>query len=1186
MRCSRNPAANAADLATALVAASFDAAMILAPGGCIDAFNDSAASLSGLGDAAFCHLRDIVEPADERQRLLRQARSGKAGEIDLHLGSHGAYRARVQPIDASRCVVVLQPSTDAFRTMPSVALDELAAKLPTACTVKRTDGEVVGWNDAFADLDFVEDPKADAAWMNGRFDPETSLEQARLDEQSLANEETLRLEHARPGASGGKEVYRITRVPLRTIGCRETLLLTLIEEVTQQLETPGGLSVDAGLVKAILDYMPGLLSLKDARTRRFLFATGMDRVVSGGNRDRMIGKGARDLYPPDMAKRIDDAESRLLEDTGRIVENQFSTIVDGEERHFYSRKLVVPDTEDRPRYILTFNLDITAQIAAQKALDETNAFLDAVIDYIPALVSVKSFEDGCIVRANRRFCEFLDIAPEAVLGKRLEDVHADFAAQLEAAETCLRDDPGRVVEGEVAIETPQGERWLNTNTVAIPGRDGRPSHIIAIHQDITDRVLAEKELAENRTFLSTIIQQLPLALSVKDASTRRILLQNQGGAGLLPGSRGTRLAHSFLASPDPKLEAQIERLDESVLRNARGVIELELKTPFGDHERWGHVKKVRINDRSGAARYILTLFEDITERRQMIEELSMSEATLKRSQTIARIGSWHAHLDTGAMEWSDQMYPLWGRDKSSFKASLAGMLESVPAEDRRRLDAARAKAARTRNDRYGMVVRVLRPDEQVRHMRVDGEIERDRFGEPVAIVGTCQDVTERVEAEQHIRHLAQHDGLTGLPNRMLFDDRLQQAVRHARRTGGKLAVLCLDLNDFKGVNDTLGHAAGDELLRQVAARLQLQLRDCDTVARLGGDEFAIIQDGLETEATASVLADRLLQALAAPYSIADQDVYTTASIGIAIGNARSVDPKELLQQADMALYDAKAAGRGSFRYFSPEMNRALRQRRDIESRLRVALEHDRLSLAYQPQFSLRTGEIIGVEALLRWTDDELGPVRPDHFIPVAEESGQILQIGEFVLRKACIQAKLWHSAGLIVPRMAVNLSPAQFAYQDLAEMVAQVLRSTGLPASRLELEITESTLMRDRNGAVSTLEALHQLGVTLALDDFGIGYSSLSYLKRFPLDKLKIDRSFVTDIPNDPDDIAIARTILSLGKTLGLTVLAEGVETVEQRDFLLQEGCDEVQGFLYARPLPPETVTEMLRNGETLRIAS
>ncbi|MEO1016519.1 MAG: EAL domain-containing protein [Pseudomonadota bacterium] len=1160
--------------------ASFDAAIVLGPNGHLEAANDAAISLFNTKTQAKPRLSQLITDAKERRRFAQMVKQGDAGEFLVSLGRRGQYRARSRAIDAKHQLIVLRPQLSA------VSLDELAAKMPIPCTIKRGPDDVIGWNAAYADLDLVEDPKADAAWRNGRFDPDTADEQARLDDQAISKQEALRLEHAWSSRGGSKDVFRITRVPLRPIEGDEPLLFTMIEEITENLETPGGLSVDAGLIKAILDYMPGLLSLKDAKTRRFLFATGMDRVLSGGNRDMLIGKGAKDLYSAEMARRIDDAESGLLEKPDQVIENQFSNLVDGKERHFYSRKLVVPDTESRPRYILTFNLDITAQIAAQRALDETNAFLDAVIDYIPALVSVKSFDDGCIVRANRRFCEFLDFEPDAIMGKRLEQVNQELATQLQGAEECLHDDPSSVIEGEVSIITTEGERWLNTHTVAIPGPDGKPSHIISIHQDITDRVRAEKELAENRTFLSTIIQQLPLALSVKDASSRRVLLQNEGAAGFLPGGRSTGVAGSFLASPDPKLQNQIERLDESVLRNARGVIEVELKTPVDGKERWGHVKKVRINDRSGAARYILTLFEDITERRETLEDLRLSEATLKRSQTIASIGSWHADLESGEMEWSDQMFPLLGWESSRDTPSLATMLGRIVADDRRRLEAARAKATRSRTDRYGMVVRVQRDDLQLRHMRIDGEIERDRFGEAVAIVGTCQDVTERVEAEAHIRHLAQHDGLTGLPNRLLFDDRLQQAVRHARRTNGKLAVLCLDLNDFKGVNDTLGHAAGDELLRQVSARLQNQLRECDTVARLGGDEFAIIQDGLESETLASLLADRVLLELAAPYRVADQEVYTSASIGIAVGTGQAVDPKELLQQADMALYDAKAAGRSSFRYFSPDLNRALRQRRDIEGRLRVGLEQNQLTLAYQPQFCLRTGGIIGAEALLRWTDSELGPVRPDQFIPVAEESGQILQIGEFVLREACAQAEAWRVAGYRVDRMAVNLSPAQFAYQDLAEMVANILRVTGLPASCLELEITESTLMRDRNGAVKTLQSLHALGVTLALDDFGIGYSSLSYLKRFPLDKLKIDRSFVTDIPNDPDDVAIARTIMSLGKTLGLTVLAEGVETVEQRDFLLQEGCDEVQGFLYARPMPADEVEAMLKQHQKLRIAS
>ncbi len=1151
-----------------LVDTCFDPTIIVGAHGRVDCSNDAAQRLAENHRRPAQRLSWWIADQKQRRNILRRVRKRGVCEASVEGCNDRRLQLRARAVDQYRVLIV-------FRADEAVvSISDLAERLPGAVAVKNTDGSILASNSRYRF--FARDAIGEFC---------SSPEQRRLDAEALGQSETVQHEHGRATESGGKEVFRFTRVPLDGAIDGKRYLLTLVEEASHHLETSGGISVDAGLVKAILDYMPGLLSLKDAHTRRFLFATGMDRVVSGGNNKHFIGKGAADLYAPAMAKRIDDAETRLLAKPEQVVENQFSNVVDGEPRYFYSRKLVVPDAVGKPRYILTFNLDITAQVSAQKALDKTNAFLDAVIDYIPALISVKSIENGKIVRANRRICEFLSIKPDEILGRRLEDVHPDFAAQLESSEECLRDDPGRVVESEIFLDTEHGERWLNSHTVVIPDPDGRPSHIIAIHQDITGRVYAEKELAENRTFLSTIIQQLPLALSVKDAHSRRVLLQNQGDGNVI-GNRGNRLSRSILAAPDPSVSAHIERLDDSVLRNARGVIEAELKVPVAGGLRWGHVKKVRINDRQGHSRYILTLFDDITERRQTLENLKLSEATLKRSQAIARIGSWRIEMATGEMEWSDQMFPLLGFDPKSHRPSLDSIIDNLVPEDARKLDAARHKAIRARRDRFGLVVRFVRDDGQPRHLRIDSEIERDLHGEPLSMVGTCQDVTERVEAEKHIRHLAQHDGLTGLPNRMLFDDRLQQAVRHARRHGGKLAVFCLDLNDFKGVNDTLGHAAGDELLRQVAGRLQKQLRDCDTVARLGGDEFAIIQDGIGSEAKASVLAERVLEALADSYRIADQEVFTTASIGIAIGSTDDLDFKELLQQADMALYDAKGAGRGCFRYFSPEMNRALRQRRDIESRLRVALENNSLSLAYQPQYSLRTGELIGVEALLRWSDDELGPVRPDQFIPIAEESGQILQIGEFVLNKACLQASEWHRQGLGVPRMAVNLSPAQFAFQDLAEMVAQFLAAAELPASSLELEITESTLMRDRNGAISTLEALHKIGVTLALDDFGIGYSSLSYLKRFPLDKLKIDRSFVTDIPNDADDIAIARTILSLGKTLGLTVLAEGVETIEQRDFLLNEGCDEVQGFLYARPMPAEETTELLRQSRGIRIAS
>lgn len=446
----------------------------------------------------------------------------------------------------------------------------------------------------------------------------------------------------------------------------------------------------------------------------------------------------------------------------------------------------------------------------------------------------------------------------------------------------------------------------------------------------------------------------------------------------------------------------------------------------------------------------------------------------------------------------------------------------------------------------------------------------------------------RRQAEDRIRRLAYYDEVTGLPNRTYFKERLAQATDLARRHGRQLALLFLDLDNFKRVNDTLGHSQGDILLREVATRLVANLRRSDAVgpgppgeeerlARLGGDEFTVLLTEIASATDAGVVAARLHEALARPVTLAGEDVIVTASIGIAVYPQDGADVETLVKNADMAMYFAKRAGRNAFRFHTNTMNARALRRLAIENNLRRALERGELSLHYQPQMDVLSGTLSGVEALLRWDSAELGPLPPAEFVPIAEESGLIVPIGEWVLRTACEQARAWQLAGLRLPRVAVNVSVRQFATEGFAEVVGRVLRETALPASALELEITESVLMRDGEAAVATLRALKALGVKLAIDDFGTGYSSLAYLKQFPIDRLKIDRTFVCSLDTDPQDRAIASAVIAMADSLSLSVTAEGVETASQLAFLKARQCAEAQGFLLSRPLPMEELERLLR---------
>ncbi|HEX7952910.1 MAG TPA: EAL domain-containing protein [Burkholderiales bacterium] len=434
------------------------------------------------------------------------------------------------------------------------------------------------------------------------------------------------------------------------------------------------------------------------------------------------------------------------------------------------------------------------------------------------------------------------------------------------------------------------------------------------------------------------------------------------------------------------------------------------------------------------------------------------------------------------------------------------------------------------------------------------------------IVLTSRDVTQRKRAEERVQYLANYDVLTGLPNRFLMQDRLTQVMAHAHRNRLRVALIHIGLDRFKMVNETLGHYVGDALLKQAAERVRKSTRDADTVARVGGDEFTIVVPNVVSLQTLSSVAEVMLDDLAKPFPSDNQDLFVSASVGISLypDDAASVD--ELIKHADAAMSRAKQLGRNNFQFFTADLNQEVQERMQIEAGLRTATQRDELSLLFQPKIDLATRRIFGAEALLRWKHPKLGMISPSRFVPVAEEAGLVGQIGEWVLHAACRQIREWQDAGHAL-RVAVNVSARQFQEYDLAELVSDILKDTGVLARNLEIELTESAVMRDAESSIVTLERLAGLGVQIAIDDFGTGYSSLSYLKRLPLDVLKIDQSFVRDISSDPNDAAIVRAIITLARSLGIKVIAEGVENEAQLAFLNAYGCQYAQGYLFGRPL-------------------
>ncbi len=570
------------------------------------------------------------------------------------------------------------------------------------------------------------------------------------------------------------------------------------------------------------------------------------------------------------------------------------------------------------------------------------------------------------------------------------------------------------------------------------------------------------------------------------------------------------------------------------------------------------------------------LQREIGEHRKAQEILMKSEQKLRLHAHQAPLAFIEWDLSFRVVEWNPAAERIFGYGRQEALGRPAAGLIAAP----RSCDTIATLWKRLLIDKHSAQVTIENRTKSERNIVCEWYYTPlvDEQGKVLSVMTLAQDVTANRQAQERLNYLAYHDELTGLPNRSLYNDRLSQTMIEARRQGRYVGVMLLDIDHFKMINDTLGHEAGDELLRDIGKRLSVCVRESDTVARFGGDEFGLVLADMADPRDAIFVAQKMLDSFAPPFSVGGRELFVGPSIGITIYPVDSDDLDGLVKNADSAMYHAKAQGRNNFQFYSADLTARAQSRLDTETSLRRALERREFLLHYQPKFSLETGATTGVEALLRWQHPERGMVSPQDFIGIAEESGLILPIGEWVLHAACEQVKRWHDEGLARVKLAVNLSTKQFRHGRLKETLAGVLAETGFDPQYLEFEITESVLMESSSAVSEVLAELKAMGISISVDDFGTGYSSLSYLKRFPIDALKIDRSFVRDVPADHDDVAIVRAIIAMSHSLRMKVIAEGVETEEQKQFLRAEGCDEIQGFFSGRPVPPGEFARMLRS--------
>ena len=684
-----------------------------------------------------------------------------------------------------------------------------------------------------------------------------------------------------------------------------------------------------------------------------------------------------------------------------------------------------------------------------------------------------------------------------------------------------------------------------------------------------------------KNHLEAILDAIPDLVWLKDANGAYLNCNTQFERYF--GAKEERiLGRTDYDFTDPELAESFRESDRMAMLGDKPLVnEKWLKFADDGHRGLFETIKTAMRDSKGEVIGVLGIARDITARKRAERAAKKSKTRLSVTLEATEVSIWDWNIPRDRWYVSRSYFTSLGYPHEPGQPNRAVWLSRIHPEDRSNVRHEIDEALTGNSRGYEYEARILHADGTYRWISVRGRVVlRDTRGLATRMVGVRIDITEHKEAEERIQRLAHFDALTGLPNRTLLDDRVTYAIGMAQRKQESIAVLILDIDKFKNINDTFGHGIGDELLMEVARRIKSRTREDQTVARIGADEFILVLPCTDANGAAHV-AQQLLETLSNRYRIEQLELVVTLSIGIAMYPGDGGDFDGLLKCADTAMHRAKEDGRNRYVFFTAEMQAISARKLLLENALRNALERSELRVHYQPQVSLAHGQITGAEALLRWTHPDLGAVPPSEFIAVAEDSGQILQIGTWVLRSAVNQLKVWLDSGLPPMTMAVNLSSVQFRHPNLPELVRQILAEANVPPHYLELELTERVAMGDPLGVIAVMNNLHQLGVRMSIDDFGTGYSSLNYLKRFRAYKLKIDQSFVSGVTDDLEDKGIVRAIINLADSLGLRTTAEGVETAEQLTFLRAQGCDEAQGYYFSKPLPADGFEALVRDKAT-----
>jgi diguanylate cyclase (GGDEF)-like protein/PAS domain S-box-containing protein len=1000
--------------------------------------------------------------------------------------------------------------------------------------------------------------------------------------------------------------------------------ISMMEDINERKQALEAAARERVLLRTIIDTVPDYIYVKDAQGR-FMLANQSWLKARGRPDDDIAGKTVFDFFARDMAEKMEAQDAAVVRTGVPMPEREQRIILNAPDgRPDESRWAAISKVPMRdPSGKIIGTVGISRDITERKLIALRQEMEHAVTKVISEAVSV----DDAMPKLLDTICRAMNWAYGARWicndeeGMVRSDFWADFTPEFDLADRELWTRQG--LEGSMVLlrrawrqneptwiadiaQHPSFRRQASSRKLglhsafAFPivaggcvvgvmeffGRETRQPDAMLLQVvssigsqigQFIQRKEAEQALRTSEERYRDVFEASPLPMWVWDDETLDILAVNQAASTRYGYSRDEFLRMNVRDVWAPGEATRYERN----IRNRTREQTLQMR-------RKHRTKDGAILDTEVTARLFtldgrpvwLTLVNDVSER--VRAEAALRESEEQFRQLAGNIPQVFWITDTSHRQTlyvSPAAETMLGRPLQDILSDPRALVRAVHKADRARVYSARKSAVESG---YDETYRIVRADGSTRWVHDRAFPVRDGDGRVYRIAGIAEDVTDRKHAEERLEHLAHYDVMTNLPNRVLFYDRLKHALVQAKRNRWTMGIMFIDVDRFKNVNDTLGHAIGDDLLQQIAGRLTRSVRSGDTVGRLGGDEFSIVLSTLASAQDVNIVAQKIMTAFNEPFRLEGTEVYVTVSIGITLFPDDSSDQDILIRNADAAMYRAKELGRNSYQFYTPEMNASAVRFLGMESGLRHALERNEFLMYYQPKASVADGDMTGLEALLRWRHPERGLVSPAEFIPLLEETGFIIQVGEWVLRAVCSQIKAWEHAGVRPVPVAVNLSARQFAAKDLGPSIRRILEEHQVDPTLIELEITESSLMANIEEAARTLEYLDRLGVSLSIDDFGTGYSSLGYLKRFPLSALKIDRTFVRDITSDGDDATITRAVISMAHNLGLKVIAEGVETRAQLEFLAEYGCNEIQGYYFSHPMAAEDCSAWLRERRRL----